>query len=131
MTNDGVTFTNKEYLVRIEAKVDHLAAELALGLGDMRRSQAAMELKYVQLEAKMHELDRYGSREVQSLIDRVVKLETESITKREVGEVIQEREKKQRESGGHRLQYAGFAVAAVGLLVTIIWLVVTVQSAPS
>lgn len=121
MADPGINFTVKEYLARIEAKLDRLDERLTEIGGRMTR----LDIRASQLESKMHELDEYGSQQVRALDRRVQKLEGDSLTKQEVVEVLKEREKEERQAGGHRLSYIGAIVTICGLLVSVIFLLYT------
>lgn len=117
--SDGVTYSIREILDRIERKVDHLADELDQNLREIRAQINELVGRIVSVESKVHEIDQYGSREMRDVRARLIKLEGTALTTEQVRAALEKRDNLGRAVGGHKLQIVGMLIAVAFLLIAI------------
>ena len=127
--SDGITYSFREILDRIERKVDHLTDEIGHSIAEIRKQIVELTARVVQNEAQIKQLDEFGSSGHRSIVNRVTNLESQAMTKAEVQKAIKDLQGTTREVGSHKLAIFGAIVAASFLILSIISIVTTLLGA--
>ena len=127
--SEGVTYSIREILDRIERKVDHLAEDVSQSLTEVRKQIAELSARVLHNENKIKEINDYGSKDMRSMFSRVTSLENQALTHADVAAALKERDNQSRAIGSHKLSIVGALIAGMGLLATIIFLINTLIGA--